>query len=532
MFILGFNTHSLAMSCSVALGGKSTLSRALNGEKVYDSSLEVGSLDTTTIANLELEELLLKPFMDMAPTTIGANRIKHLLTHPHLNPDDIKRRLEAISELENNMELVSQVYDLMKEVKETDSSCLLDLERNLNGSTDHEGLGNGFIMQTISTSFCGLGLVTGFLFGDFSALPQFLGLGAVMTYSAMKRWPKYDSTRRVIDKGKSLSNLLGKVQSAELIKIQKVLSSLNEKEDPFGIKEVSNALKRLAPKPTVDVLQVVLQSRVLVRYFGYKKLQEWKTNLALYLSAWAELEAYITIIKFNEQKRSSMALADVIDSAEPMINIEEGHHPYYFFADDENSVSNSVELSARGVKSKVLTGPNAAGKTTFLRMISINILLAQSGFPVPVKSMSITPLQVATNFAVLDSSKKNESTFKAQSIRLAEIYQLIENGKHTFVALDEILTGTSQEDHRDAESANFVELHETPNVISILATHDREMARYADELAGVSNLQVSLEGNLILEGASTIYNASDVMREAGVPERVLIRMEQAKEARN
>lgn len=501
------------------------LKRVLNGARIFEQN--AGStvpLDKTTIENLELDKLILSPITDLAPTSLGRNRIIHLVQNPILEVEQIRERQDALKELMADSKLSSDVYEMMKEAEQI-KNCLMNLDNDFREGAGLS-LGNAMLGTSLSGSFCAVGLLGFAMSGDWRMLAFVLKSGVIQL--AFPNLERHISAKTIFTQGKKIALRIKNSQSKELQRIYSILNSLNEADDPFGMKAVLSGLNRLAPNEISRYLQSFTHTRALVSYFGYKKVKKWKANLALYFSAWAELEAYITATKFLKEHQKDLVIPEILDQELTFLDIQDGHHPHHFFTPDNHSQENSARLDSNpasdDAKTYIITGPNAGGKTTYLRMVAINILLAQAGFPVAAQSMSLTPMQVATNFTVIDNTQIGNSTFMSQSLRVRDIFALISNGKPTFIALDEVLNGTSQREHNSAEHAVLEELNKEINAIMMLATHDRTLTELADELPKVENLQVSYRGFEILPGPSTIYNADEVMERAGVPKRVLDNM--------
>jgi DNA mismatch repair ATPase MutS len=115
----------------------------------------------------------------------------------------------------------------------------------------------------------------------------------------------------------------------------------------------------------------------------------------------------------------------------------------------------------------ILTGSNMSGKSTFLRSLGINMVLAGIGSPVCASAASIHPLPVLVSMRLSDSLSDSESYFFAEIKRLKQIMNALEN-QPAFVLLDEILRGTNSDDKRNG-------------TIEVIATHDIEVCLTTNE---------------------------------------------------
>jgi DNA mismatch repair ATPase MutS len=243
-----------------------------------------------------------------------------------------------------------------------------------------------------------------------------------------------------------------------------------------------------------------------------------------------DLEAMYAFAKYYRTYRAQLKFPRILEPNQRRFMIREGHHPYLIFNPESESAANSVEFMALGGidgdTTKILTGPNTGGKTTFLRMIGNLGIMAQVGLPIPVEDAELSPMTYWANFAAVNDTVANgQSTFFGQARRTGEIASTLEANPEqpAMVLMDEILVGTSAGEHQAAEQAVLEALHQNPMTLSVLATHDRSISGLAEKLPSVGNLQVSLNGHRIVAGPSEVFNAFQVMQEAGVPDAIVLR---------
>jgi hypothetical protein len=139
-----------------------------------------------------------------------------------------------------------------------------------------------------------------------------------------------------------------------------------------------------------------------------------------------------------------------------------------------------------GVEEKLIlvTGSNMSGKTTFLRTIGVNLLLAQCGAPVCATAFSFTPVQILTSLRISDSLQEQTSYFMAELKKLQQIVSRLESGAPTLVLIDEILRGTNSED-KTYGSERFARKLVKYRCLSLFATHDLALGALETELPGV-----------------------------------------------
>jgi len=138
----------------------------------------------------------------------------------------------------------------------------------------------------------------------------------------------------------------------------------------------------------------------------------------------------------------------------------------------------------RGERLILVTGSNMSGKTTFLRTIGVNLLLAQCGAPVCATDFSFTPMQLLTSLRINDSLQEQTSYFMAELKKLQRIVRQLETGVPALVLIDEILRGTNSED-KTYGSEQFARKLTRYHCLSLFATHDLTLGQLEQELPGV-----------------------------------------------
>jgi DNA mismatch repair ATPase MutS len=122
----------------------------------------------------------------------------------------------------------------------------------------------------------------------------------------------------------------------------------------------------------------------------------------------------------------------------------------------------------------IITGSNMSGKSTFLRSVGVNWLLAMTGAPVCAAAFSCNPLRIMTSMRIKDSIARHTSYFQAELLRLQHIIQVLKSGQQVFIILDEILKGTNSEDKLTGSRElirNFLRFR----CMGMIATHDLEL---------------------------------------------------------
>jgi DNA mismatch repair ATPase MutS len=211
--------------------------------------------------------------------------------------------------------------------------------------------------------------------------------------------------------------------------------------------------------------------------------------------------------------------ATVVSGAS-FIKAKEMGHPLLPF---HESVKNDYELGVT-TKAHIVTGSNMAGKSTFIRTVGLNLVLAMNGLPVCAREFGCSVMSIASCIRITDSLEEHASYFRAELRRLETIVGLIATGTPYIVLLDEILRGTNSDDKRMGTLAFFKKLKDY-NCLAILATHDLVIGKLEEQFpAHYSNycFESELRGAdlhfdyKLRRGVSASTNATYLMKSLGL----------------
>ncbi len=248
--------------------------------------------------------------------------------------------------------------------------------------------------------------------------------------------------------------------------------------------------------------------------------------------ALAELDLHAA---FAELARSENWVRPVLENTRAL-EIEDGRHPVVEAALRTQSgapfISNSSNLTAEKYDARILllTGPNMAGKSTYLRQTAIIALLAQIGSFVPAKSAKIGLVsQLFSRVGASDDLARGRSTFMVEMVETASILNQADD--RALIILDEIGRGTATYDGLSIAWAVLEHLHEVNRCRALFATHYHELTALGGKLSGVANATVAVkewEGDVIFlhevrEGAADRSYGVQVAKLAGLPEAVVDR---------
>jgi DNA mismatch repair protein MutS len=247
-------------------------------------------------------------------------------------------------------------------------------------------------------------------------------------------------------------------------------------------------------------------------------------------AALAELDALAALAQLARQRGYCRPV--MVD--EPLLELREARHPVLDLVLPEGTlVPNDAELSAGGASCLLITGPNMAGKSTYIRQVALVTVLAQMGSWVPARAATIGIAdRIFARVGASDELARGQSTFMVEMTESARI--LHGASRRSLVILDEIGRGTSTYDGLSLAWAMVEHLHSRVGCRTLFATHYHELTELAEELAGVRNLNVAVREwdeqvvflHKIVAGAADKSYGIHVARLAGVPRSVV---ERAKE---
>jgi hypothetical protein len=253
-------------------------------------------------------------------------------------------------------------------------------------------------------------------------------------------------------------------------------------------------------------------------------LEKWKNanhdKLTQWLDVLADTEAMNSLGGHAFANPASVT-PQLIAANEIMITAEAMGHPLIL---PGKRVSNSFQMQGTG-HTVLVTGSNMSGKSTFLRTIGLNLVLAQMGAVVSAQSFTCSPARVFSSMRTQDSLEESTSSFYAELKRLRKLLELANENAEApvFYLLDEILKGTNSADrHRGAE-ALIRQLH-TKKASGMVSTHDLELGEWGATENYVHNFHFRSDvenGKLdfdyrLHEGICRSFNASELMRMMGI----------------
>lgn len=543
----------------------------LNAIDIYSEN-EFMNLDLNTCRNLELIETMrnrekvgaLLWVLDSTKTAMGKRLIRSYIERPLLNSNKIIKRQDAVEELMGNIKLLDEV--------EKELSGIYDLERLLTrvvyGSANARDLraicaateklpGLKLKLKNVKTPLLreiedkidDLNDIKTLIDSAIveSDIPLTVKEGGIIKegYSA-----EIDELRSNLVNGK---DIIAKIESREksLTGIPKLKIGYNK---VFGYYiEVSNSYKSKVPehyfrKQTLSNCERYiiselkeLEGKILgakeksmnLEYEVFvsvrKKVAENLKRIQITAANIAKLDVLYSFARIAYQ--NNYVKPEVTNTGE--IIIEEGRHPVVErLSKDSLFVPNDVVLDRDDNRIAVITGPNMAGKSTYMRQVALITIMAQMGSFVPAKKAKIGIVDsVFTRVGASDDLSSGQSTFMVEMVEVANI---VKNAtKDSLIILDEIGRGTSTFDGMSIARAvlEYVQDESILGCKTLFATHYHELISLEDELSGVKNYNIAAKKRgddliflrrIVRGGADDSYGI-EVAKLAGVPDFIIKR---------
>lgn len=205
-------------------------------------------------------------------------------------------------------------------------------------------------------------------------------------------------------------------------------------------------------------------------------LEHWKRkyggNMTDLFEIIGEVEALLSLSVLADNR--SVSFPEFVDSSNVVFEATHITHPLIPL---QNVVSNSFSTK-KGIS--IITGSNMSGKTTFMRTVGINAILAYAGAPVCAENMRISFMKIFTSMRVQDDVSKGLSSFYAEVLRIKEVVENLEKKNPMLVLIDEIFKGTNSTD-RIVGAKEIIKTLNKDYVITLVSTHDFELCSLVEQ---------------------------------------------------
>ena len=537
-------------------------------EIVRDSFMQ---LDVTAIRNLELVRSMadgskrgtLLAVLDFTKTSMGARRLRGWIESPLLDIARIQERQEAVGELTGNAALRDAVAEQLKVVA--------DLERIV--SRVEVGSANARDLVALRSSLSVLPALKDVLQGCHSrALQRLQGEIcehqelAVRLQQAIVDEPPFsvreggmirpgynaelDELQLIAADNKTwMQNFEQKIKEETGIKTMKVgfnkvfgyyievsKGQANSVPDYFVRKQTLVNAERFIVPELKDYENKILGAKEKIQSLEYYLFDELRS---LIRSQITEIQATARAIGTLDVLNGLAIAAYKYNYVRPELNnqgeikITDGRHPVVErLLEKEIFVPNNVNLNNTDERMIIITGPNMAGKSTYMRQVALLVLMTQMGSFIPARQASICPVdKIFTRVGASDDLATGQSTFMVEMNEVAQILRYAT--KNSLIILDEVGRGTSTFDGMSIARAVMEYIHDKIKAKTLFATHYHQLIAMEQELSGVKNYSVAVKERgkdivflrRIVPGGTDRSYGVHVARLAGLPKKVLDRAE-------
>ena len=532
------------------------------------------SLDINARRNLEITEKMrdkskkgtLLWVLDKTATSMGGRLLRRWLNDPLLEVKDIQERLDAVKELKDNMMLRGEITDTLKKV--------YDIER-LAGKMTY-GNANARDMITLKNSLERLPEVKSVLAMCqshklkelYENLDELKDVFALIEKSIVEDPPmtikdggiiklgydeEIDTLKKASTEGKTwLAKLEADEKEKTGIKTLKVgynkvfgyyievsKSFVSQVPERFIRKQTLTTGERYITEELKTIENQILGAEEKVVNLEYNAFVEIRTEIAKNikrLQKTANVVSTLDVLSSFAQVAEDMNYCMPVVKDDGIINIKEGRHPVIEkMIGSGNFVPNDTYLDKEGDRLAIITGPNMAGKSTYMRQVALITLMAQVGSFVPATEAQIGVVdKIFTRVGASDDLSMGQSTFMVEMMEVATI--LKEATENSLVILDEIGRGTSTYDGLSIAwaVAEYIANKEKCGAKTLFATHYHELIELANKQEGIKNYSIAVKEKgediiflrKIVEGGTDESYGIHVARLAGVPKVVTKRADE------
>ena len=516
------------------------------------------NLELTRNLNTNTKDNTVLKILDRCETVMGSRLIHEWLERPLIDKEKIDRRLDIVQyftlntiDSHNIATYLSDIYDLERLVgkisyKRANARDFISLKNSLVAIPDLKNYLtniNDYNLKNIGLNIPDVGDLYKLLDESIEEEPPITTTeGGIIkkgfndtldklkddSKEAYKRLAEYEQEEKEKTNIKNYKINFNK-NNGYSIEITK--SNLDKVPDNYVRKQTLKNQERFTTEELEEISNLILGGKDQVNDLEYELFNQVRDEI---LDQTLMLQALSKMIANIDALNTLAMVAVDNDYCRPNLTndnkiiITEGRHPVIEKTLKENEfIANNTDIGDENNLIQIITGPNMAGKSTYMRQMAIIIILAQMGSFVPAKSAEIGICdKVFSRIGASDNISKGESTFM---LEMNEVSNILKNATpNSFVILDEVGRGTSSDDGLSIAMSLVDYISKKKKFKTVFATHFHELTILENELDNVTNLKIEIlneNDNLVFlrkisEGKSDRSYGIEVAKLSGLPSEI------------
>jgi DNA mismatch repair ATPase MutS len=460
--------------------------------------------------------------LNSTTTGHGSTELATLLGNPLLEKDKIIRQQDAIKNLSTDLESrqLMMAHGLLNQEKGGDLYSILEWTKTAAQMQKRKWLQ---IIRWVLPLFT----LAAFIYYLSTDNYLMLSLGIIANWVITgifagyinKQHTMIGEKEKILKRYADILNIFSHTKPGDSVLLQELNTTAKEAHHSIG---KLSLLSSFFDQRLNFVANVLLNSFVLYDIQCILELEKWKASnqkgFEKYIDTVGKIECLNSLASFAYNHPSYCY--PIVSEGIQYIEAKQLAHPLIA---EKETVANDFSIG-KSERLQLVTGSNMSGKTTFLRTVGINLLLAQCGSAVCATQFSFSPMKILSSIRVSDSLMEHTSYFMAELKKLQQIILQLETGNPALVLVDEILRGTNSEDKTHG-SEQFIRKLLNYNCLTLFATHDLSLGELSKELPNkvnnycfeslIQNGELHFDFKL-QQGIAKNKNASFLMQKMGI----------------
>lgn len=422
-------------------------------------------IDDQTAHDLNVDEVFKK--ISNCSSTPGEQMLYYILRTPKTNSAELIERNKIIEKLKNDENLrstIQQIFSNLGKQRKGEIFNLFNTETVVNKSK--------VLLYNLIALSSVVALVW-FIIDGADKIPIFIGIFAIYMFISLR-------TASEIEYELTSLQYLG-----DFIRASKELSKIDDptlKDEIGKIKERVDLFSKIDKKTLfiysqgaldifIETINALFLTRIRSYYSIINIIKKNRQELIELYALVGKIEAYISVSSYRT-KLKNYSLPNFTDNKNNLFKIENACHPLL-----EDGIPNSINLNNKGV---ILTVSNMSGKSTFMRTLALNMLLAQSIYTCLCDDYNASFFRVMSSLSISDDVLSGTSYYLEECNAVLRILNSLDKEVPAFCIIDEIFKGTNPIE-RIATSKQILKYIMNRNALSIVATHDLELAETCND---------------------------------------------------